>query len=371
MPISNRKELMYQVMENMIAMIRIVDINNNIIYMNRSIRDEFGDRTGGKCHAMFCLEEKCDTCIGINSIKENTAQTKEVHFGEKAYRVMASPAMDSDDDKYSIEIFYDITEQKILEEESRKHYEKLKEDIEFAKQIQKKALPKDGTYWNSVKTYSSYFPSEDLSGDLFDIVKADDDNIVFYIADVSGHGVRSSLLTIFLRQVIRGMKESAADPTSALDKIINDYKDLNLDKENYISLIYGVYNKKTRGMSLVNAGHNCLPIVIEKKGENDIKLTELDVRGMPICSLLSSASHAVRVVQMEKGDKILLYTDGITEAFNNDDNKAFGLSRLKQTIYEHNGSEGKELVDKIIKKARRFAGNSSVDDMAALVLELI
>lgn len=144
MPISSRKDLMYQVMENMTGMIRIVDKDNNIIYMNKSMREEFGDSTGKKCHTMLCRENKCDICVSLNSIELNIAQSKEVHVSDKIYRVIASPATDSDNEKYSIEIFYDITEQKLLEEESHKHYEKLKGDIEFAKQIQKKLCPKIG-----------------------------------------------------------------------------------------------------------------------------------------------------------------------------------------------------------------------------------
>lgn len=371
MPIFNRKDLMYQVMENMTGMIRIIDTNNKILYMNKSMRDEFGDHTGEKCHNMFCKDEKCEICISRDSMEKDLAQTKEVYFKEKVFRVIASPALDSDKEKYSIEIFYDITQQKRLEEESQKHYEKLKHDIEFAKQIQRRTLPEDKVYWNSIRAYSSYFPSEDLGGDLFDIVKVNDDSIVFYIADVSGHGVRSSLLTIFLRQVIRGMKATAADPIAALDEIIKDYKNLNLDNEQYISLIYGVYNAKTRGLLLVNAGHNCLPIVIENKNSKGIKLTELDIRGLPICHLLPSSNHRVKTLQMEKGDKILLYTDGITEAFNKEINMAFGTERLKKVVHSIATSDGKKLAKGIIEEARRFAQNAPLDDMAALVLELL
>lgn len=371
MPILNRKDLMYQIMENMTGMIRIVDIDNYILYMNRSMREEFGDSTGQRCHTMFCRDKKCDICISIDSIQKDTAQTKEVHYRDKVYRVIASPAVESDSERYSIEIFYDITEQKKLEEESRIHYEKLKGDIEFAKQIQIKTLPKDKVYWNSIRAHSAYSPSEDLSGDLFDIVRVNDECVLFYIADVSGHGVRSSLMTIFLRQIIRGMKAVAADPIAVLNQVIKDYKDLGLDKEQFISIIYGVYNSNTKGLSIVNAGHNCLPIVIENGEDKKLKLTELDIKGLPICSIISTSNHQVKTLQMEKGDRILLYTDGITEAFNNTRSQTFGTERLMGVIRSMSEFDGKKLVKQIIDEAKSFAGNSSMDDMAALILELI
>ena len=371
MPISKRKDLMYQVMENMVGMIRVVDSDNNVLYMNRSMREEFGDGTGKKCHSIFCNNGKCADCISMESVRSGVPQAKEIKFGEKMYRIIASPATDEGSAKYSIEIFYDITNQKQLEEQYRKHYEKLKGDIEFAKQIQKKTLPEDKVYWNAVRSYSSYLPSEDLSGDLFDIYKINDDIILFYIADVSGHGVRSALMTIFLRQVIRGMKAAAADPIAVLDELIKDYRDLDLDKEQFISLIYGVYNKQTRGLSLTNAGHNCMPIIIENGGSGNIRTTELEVKGMPVCSILSVANHEVITLQMEKGDRILLYTDGVTEAFNRDDRKEFGEEGLMSVIQKLGEAGGKVLADGIIKEAKEFAGGSPMDDMAVLILELL
>lgn len=371
MPIANRKDLMYQVMENMTGMIRIIDVENNIIYMNKSMREEFGDSTGKKCHEMFCRNEKCETCISINSINEDSSQAKEVNYNNKVYRVIASPVNGEDKGQYSIEIFYDITEQKQLEVQSRKHYEKLKGDIEFAKQIQRKALPENGVYWNALKAYSSYYPSEDLGGDLFDIVRVNDDNVLFYIADVSGHGVRSSLLTIFLRQIIRGLKSTAANPASVIEEIIKDFKDLGLDKEQFISLIYGVYNSKTRGLSIVNAGHNCLPIVIEKSDECGERITEIDITGLPICSIISEANHEVKRLQMEKGDKILLYTDGITEAYNTKTRKELGIEGLIEIIKDVGIEDGKRLVEQITERANNFTNRTSTDDMAVLLLELM
>jgi sigma-B regulation protein RsbU (phosphoserine phosphatase) len=371
MPISKRKDLMYQVMENMTGMIRVIDIDNNVIYMNKSMREEFGDSTGDKCHEMLCQGKKCEFCIGLNAIAEESPRSKEIIHRDKIYRVIASPATDSSDEKYSIEIFYDITEQKKLEEESKLHYEKLKGDLEFAKQVQRKALPENRVYENAIKTYSAYSPSEDLGGDIFDIVKLNDELISFYIADVSGHGVRSSLMTIFLRQVIRGMKEAAADPIGVLDEILKDYRDLDLDREQYISMIYGVYNIKTRGLSIVNAGHNCLPLVIENKNDDKLKLTEMDIKGMPICSLIASPTHKILNLQMEKGDRILLYTDGITEAFNKKENKEFGLEGLKKTILGLREKDSKGLVQGVIKKAKNYASQPNTDDMAILILELL
>jgi sigma-B regulation protein RsbU (phosphoserine phosphatase) len=367
MPISANKGLMYQVLDNLKSMIRIIDEDNNMIYMNKKMRDQFGDKTGKKCYTLFHHGEKCEECIGCKSIETNSDQTREIEYKGKHYRVIASPAKLTRSGLYSIEFFQDITEQKKLEREFMEHYEKLKGDIEFAKQMQVKALPDDGIYWNSLKLNSAYLPSEDLGGDIFDIVRIDRDNCIFYIADVSGHGVRSSLLTMFLRQVIRGLKPNAAEPIAFIEEMIKGYHNLNLDNENYISVLCGIYNIKTRGLSLINAGHNCPPIVLDA---NRKKATEIVIKGMPICSLLKRPNHQVRIVQMEKGDKILLYTDGVSEAFNNKDDKSFGIEGIKKVLLEC-GNDNETIVNKLINKAKKFAGGTPTDDMAVVMLEIL
>lgn len=371
MPIEIHQNLMHEVIESMKSMVRVMDQDDNILYMNQKMRDEFGDRTGEKCYTLMCKDTKCAECISNSCKLSKEDQVREIEYEGKYYRVIASPANVSDEGIYSIEIFQDITEQKKMEEEFLKHYEKLKGDISFAKQVQRKVLPENGIYWNSMEICSAYQPSEDLGGDLFDIVKIDNDISLFYIADVSGHGVRSSLLTIFLRQAIRGMKEMAADPVSLLEELIKSYHDLKLDQEQYISVLLGIYNKRTRALSLCNAGHNCLPLVLETADGEDPIITEIKITGMPICSLLTGPNHEIKTFQMEQGDRILFYTDGVTEAFNKSEKKEFGISGLKETILSTGLGNGKALVNQIVENASRYAKGSLIDDMAVVLIRIL
>lgn len=372
MSIKKHQDLMYEVIENMRSMVRVMDNQDQIIYMNQKMREEFGDRTGEKCYTLLCQEKKCEECISASCRVNKEDQIREIAYDDKYFQVIASPANITQDEIYSIEIFQNITEQKKLEEASRKHYEKLKEDIAFAKQVQRKVLPENGIYWNALDIRSAYEPSEDLGGDLFDVLRIDDNISLFYIADVSGHGIRSSLLTIFLRQVIRGMKEMAADPVSLLEELIKSYHDLHLDQEQYISVLFGIYNRQTRALSLCNAGHNCLPLVIEpslNRGEPTI--TEIKLSGMPICRLLTRPNHEIKTFQMEEGDRILIYTDGVTEAYNKDESKEFGITGIERIILDQGMEDGSILVNQIVKEAKAYASNSSVDDMAVALIRIL
>lgn len=92
---------------------------------------------------------------------------------------------------------------------------------------------------------------------------------------------------------------------------------------------------------------------------------------MHICSLLSEPNHEIKTLQMEKGDKILLYTDGVTEAFNREKNIEFGKAGLESVIRQLGVQDGKRLAEGIIEEAKKHAGKSLTDDMAVLILELL
>ena len=367
MSYSKGNSLMFDIIEKMEYMVRVMDDDNNIIYMNQKMRREFGDHTSKKCFELLCEEGKCSHCVSQGCKKSYHAETKDVSIHGKTYRIMASPVSLDKKEKFSVEIFEDVTAQRKIAEENLRHYEKLKEDIEFAKQIQIRALPIDDEYWDSLRVSSSYQPSEALGGDIFDVVKIDDDRTLFYIADVCGHGIRSSLLTIFLRQVIRGMKTEAGELGNIITELLSDYNSLHMKNEQYFSILAGVYEKSARKVSFVNAGHNCLPFVMRKSGES----FEISIHGMPICELVDESSYEQTSIKVVSGDRIFLYTDGITEAYSKDKDAYFGLAGLQQVIFENPQADGKTIAKKINKAACDFGNQKAADDMAVVVIEIL
>jgi phosphoserine phosphatase RsbU/P len=370
MPIAKSQKLMYEIIENMGTMMRMVDDNENIVYMNHSMRNEFGDKTGLKCYMMCGQSEHCIDCISKKCQKTKAVETKKVDIGEKSYQMIASPVSMSPEESYAIEIFYDITEQKKLEEEAEQRYQKLKEAADFLKTVQRVILPENKSYWNAFRVSSAYVPCEDQGGDFYDVQKIDDNRVLFYIADVSGHGLTASMLTMFLRTYIRSMKAQAADLTKLLDDLYKSFHELKLPKEQYISLLCGVYNVQTRGLTMINAGHNCLPLVVEC-GKSDCQITELQVSGMPLCTLLNESNHETITVQMEKGDRIILYTDGLPEAHSQKEGKSFGMEGMMKVIGPNAKRDGSWLASNLILAAKKFSDSVLDDDMAIMVLEIL
>jgi len=373
MPIAKNQKLMYGVMENMGSMVRVIDNDNNIVYMNAAMREEFGDHTGEKCFTMLCQDEDCHDCVSKKCLKTQSPESKYFELGDRSYQITASPArVDTKEGKenYSIEIYYDVTEQKKTEKERDAHYEMLKGAADFLKLVQRVTLPENKNYWNALKISSAYVPSDDQGGDFYDIIKLDDDRILFYISDVSGHGLQASMLAMFLRTMIRGMKERAADLTWLMDEVIKSYHELKVPKEMFLSLLCGIYNKRTRGLTLINAGHNCLPLVVEC-GKNNCKMLEIQVSGLPVCSLIDEVNHELVKVQMEKGDRIILYTDGLSEAYNSEKKEQFGIPGIMGVVGPNTNRDGAFLASNLVLAAKRFSDEECMDDMAVLVIDIL
>ncbi|WP_027399635.1 SpoIIE family protein phosphatase [Anaerovorax odorimutans] len=367
MAIRKNAEFMHEVIDKMDYMVRVMDLEHRVVYMNKKMRDIFGHTIGNMCYEIFGNNERCQHCITTGAKYTGQPDSKDVEIEDRFYRVMSSPVNLGDDKSFSIELFQDITDQKKTELELLKHYKKLKDDIQFAKHIQTQALPKDGIYCNSFKIDSSYVQSEDLGGDLFDVVKLDDDRCFIYISDVSGHGIKSSLLTIFLRQVIRGTKTDSIYIKDILNELIKNFNDLNVGYEQYLTILGGIYDKKLNRITFANAGHNCLPIFI-KKGKD---AEEIVVNGMPICSLINKSNHETVTLDLNKGDRIALYTDGISEIYNSSNDKEFGAEGIIKTINRNLNVEGNTLINKVMKMAINYSDRTPIDDMAILIMEIL
>ena len=358
---------MREVIEKMDYMVRIMDADHRVIYMNEKMRREFGQTLSHICYSLLGRSDKCDYCVTRETQETGKPGMKNVPIGDKYYNVISSPVNTEGGEKYSIELLSDITEQKKLEDELIKHYEKLKADIDFAKHIQNRALPIDGTYWDALEINSIYAPSEDLGGDLFDVIRLNDSESLIYIADVSGHGITSSLLTIFLRQMIRGrVGDRIVDLKEILSILQKSYNELGLDKEQYLTILFCIYNKEKKEATFLNAGHNCLPILIRNSGE----IEEIEVKGLPVCALMKKSPHKETTVPVETGERIVFYTDGITEACN-ENREAYGTERVMETLRNGVHMDEKDLARKVIREAELFTGKPPADDMAIIIAKLI
>ncbi|HPV85857.1 MAG TPA: PP2C family protein-serine/threonine phosphatase, partial [Sedimentibacter sp.] len=191
------------------------------------------------------------------------------------------------------------------------------------------------------------------------VFEIDENNTGIYICDVVGHGVTASLLTIFVRQSLRTIAKGNINLNKIMKELHKTFLSLNLDYDKYFSVFFGIYNKDSHVFKYVNAGHNSVPILISGK---DIK--KLMLKGYPIANIFDNVDYIVEKVTLKVGDKILLYTDGITETTNSE-GVQFGVDRLINTII----SDGN-----ILENIKSSVNNFSIvhkDDYAVLLAEII
>lgn len=204
-------------------------------------------------------------------------------------------------------------------------------DLEYAKSIQKAIMPVRHGIYDNVEVYCEYIPYEKVGGDYYGFDDLNEDYLAFYIGDVAGHGVPAAMMTIFIKQTIEtqklyqsGVKETYS-PNEALNNLYIEYNSTDFPLDMYAVMIYGLFNKKNNKIIFSSAGLNTYPLVYE--GTGDIKVIEHN--GFPICKINKDYKPVFNnyEISIDKGNKILFYTDGIIDVRNRY-GETFGEDRL-------------------------------------------
>ncbi len=248
---------------------------------------------------------------------------------------------------------------RLLEEEHSKR--QMEEELRIARTIQQSLLPGNLPSGGWLLACGSSVASLEVGGDYFDVMQVSPECWSAVVADVSGKGVGSALLASFLQ----GALITATEHPQALGRRIrrlNGFLRERTGGEKYATVFYALVQSSGQ-MSYVNAAH-CPPIVVRPGGE----LSTLDTTGMPV-GLLHPAEFVVAEVQLMPGDKIVIYTDGVTEAQNADE-EFFGKRRLREILVARASDSCSSIHDAIQDAVAGFTeGTAQSDDITVLVLE--
>ena len=253
----------------------------------------------------------------------------------------------------------DVTERRRAQEE--------RHELEIAKQIQSSLLPKAPLKVDGFQVAGVCLPATHVGGDYYDYYYSQDTlNIV--IADVSGHSVGAALLMAGVRNTLKAESRKtdplAPDRGSAeilhvLNELLHD--DLN-GSDMFISMFYMRYHPALRQVCYSNAGHNC-PLWLAADGN---QCRELDAEGMVI-GVRKDVFFEEKCIPLQAGDKILLYTDGITEAQNRA-GEFFGVDRLSELFAAQRCESPQASIDNILAALRKFCGGQPFSDDVSLVV---
>jgi sigma-B regulation protein RsbU (phosphoserine phosphatase) len=241
--------------------------------------------------------------------------------------------------------------------------ERMEKELEIAKEIQAGLFPDEIPV---IANYSIDFnnnPAKECGGDYYDYINLTDELTAFTIADVSGKGVPAALIMVMAKSVL--MVEAPKDfNTQNVVQELNNQLSKTITQGRFITFFYGTLEHKTGVFKFTNGGHNYPYMYRAKTGE----IEELELDGM-ILGVMEDMDYETKEVTFETGDVLVLYTDGVTEALNNE-GVLFSDELLQETILELHDLSATEIRKEIEKKVFEHAnGAPQSDDITIIVIK--
>lgn len=236
--------------------------------------------------------------------------------------------------------------------------ERIKAELDIAEKIQQANLPTEGIEQGDISVRGFSKPAKEVGGDFYDYYQIDDENLAIVIGDASGKGVPAALLSTITQAIIKQILKTEKDPSRVLYSLNNQLCENNTEVM-FITLWLGIYNKKTHKLIFSNAGHNPPAIYHNKEFEF------LNRDNGIVLGILKNFEFTKEETTISKG--MLLYTDGITDA-NNANDELYGEDRLIDFLNKVDFDE--RIISKLLNDINKFSENEEqFDDMTLLVLE--
>ena len=265
-----------------------------------------------------------------------------------------------------------------MSDELGKAHAQFKSDLMIAGEMQRKLMPPRDTMILGVRLERMYMPSMYVSGDLLNFFRLDENHISFYAIDVAGHGVAAAMMSFTLSQLLSPIMNSGCPlkrpilaapfyelmlPPSRAVYELNDRFQSETDDFLYFTMLYGVIDTKSRTISFCQAGHPS-PLYI-KLGATPCYLGE---GGFPV-GLLPMASYDSITLTYETGDRLFVYSDGITEC-QNEAGELFGSERLQAFFTESADLSLPEILKSLRVRMCEWNGRDQFeDDISVIALE--
>ena len=240
---------------------------------------------------------------------------------------------------------------------------KLEEDLKIAREIQKTFLPKEDPSIAGFDISGINISSERVGGDYYDFIPIVENQLGVAIADSSGKGIPASLIMAAFRASLKAEIRNNYTIRTIFNKV-NYLLFESLERENYVTAVYGVLDTKSKILTFSNGGHNP-PILYRPNGTIEY-LTE----GGIALGMFPNSTYEERSIPLNKGEVIVFYTDGTTEAMN-EKREEFGVKRLEEIIRNHRSLPARDLQTKIIDRINEFSGGKRSDDLTMMVIKVL
>lgn len=253
----------------------------------------------------------------------------------------------------------------LLESEKRAvgDNEKIRSELDVASSIQRSVLPIKTPMNDNFRVHAIMSPSKEVGGDFYDYYFIDDNHFAIAIGDVSGKSISGAMFMMQAETLIKTLAPIHKDSDKILAEVNNMLTESNTANM-YVTVWLGIYDIKKHTLSFTNAGHNS-PVIV-KNG----KVEFLKDRHNTALGILKNRTYDVGKIKMGESDKILLYTDGVTESHNEFD-ELYGENRLTRLIVSNIANSPRGIITNIEDDLKKFRGNrQQFDDITMLMLEV-
>jgi phosphoserine phosphatase RsbU/P len=237
--------------------------------------------------------------------------------------------------------------------------EMQEQELMRAREIQQSLLPKEIPQLAGFEIAAAWHPALAVSGDYFDVFKLGDKKLGICIADVAGKGVSAALLMANVQAAVHAFANEAEQPAALCTKV-NQLLCGNIASGRFVTLLYGVLDREGRTFEYCNAGHLC-PIVVSPG-----KSRSLDAGGA-VLGVFLSWKYEQTQIELRPGDRMLLFTDGISEACDAQE-REFGEAQLAAFAQRNTSGNAAQLNAGIMSEVDRFCGSHFQDDATLLVI---
>jgi serine phosphatase RsbU (regulator of sigma subunit) len=242
----------------------------------------------------------------------------------------------------------------------------MEDQIEMAKEIQEGLNPTSFYEKGGIELKGYTRAMRGVGGDYFDYIDIDDNRVGALISDVSGKGVPASLIMVMIRTVFTSYVKRGDVDCAGVVRAINDSLAVDFAMDKFATLFFLIYDRLSGELSFSNAGHG--PLFCYRASMKSCTITKLE--GMPI-GIDEDSEYKQARVKLYPGDMVVLFTDGVTE-MRNENNEEYGVHRLNKLLVENGHLNAEEFVRLLIHDLETFRGNEPPhDDTTVLVLKKI
>ncbi len=246
--------------------------------------------------------------------------------------------------------------------------ERIEAELSVATNIQASMLPSIFPAFperNEFDIFASMAPAKEVGGDFYDFFLIDENHLAMVMADVSGKGVPAALFMVISKTLLKNCTQTGASPKEVLEKVNNQLCEGN-DAEMFVTVWLGIYEISTRKLVAANAGHE-YPVV--KRDGGDFELYK-DKHGFVLAGI-EGVKYREYELQLNIGDKLFLYTDGVPEA-SNVENELYGTKRMIDALNENKDDTMNGILATVKKDVDEFVGKApQFDDITMLGIEIL